>query len=421
MSPQEDVRTKRIVFFTLSLAIIVVLALRFFSLQIVSGEIYKKKSIENSVKIETKLPVRGNIYDRNGKLIADNRPAFSLYLVRSRTRPGTIKKLVTTLNLDEKDIRKKLKRAGYFQPVKVARHVKRVALTEFQENILDLPGLEWKIEPKRNYYYYNKCFSHILGTLGEIDDSELGKNSEYEPGDIVGKKGIEKALDVELRGKKGYQYIRVDAMGRSVEVVDPKNSALPHPGKDLYLTIDARLQMYADTLFEGKRGALVAIDTHNGELITLLSNPSYDLNIFTSTIDEKEWKKLITDENHPLYDRACQSLYPPGSTFKMVAAIAALNERIVSPDWKVTCPGYLKIGRKTVRCWKADGHGTLDMLGAIKNSCNVYFYSLGLKIGLDVWNKYRRLFLFGQKTGIELPNEKNGLVPSEAYYKNIYG
>jgi penicillin-binding protein 2 len=365
LGSQNDSRGKRFVFYTLTVLIVCILGVRFFSLQILSGEIYEKKSIENSVKIETKLPVRGNIYDRNGQLIADNRPAFSLYLVRARSKPETINETVSTLELDKDEVRQKVRKAGYFQPVKIARHLDKVTLTKFQENILDLAGLEWRVEPKRNYYNYNRCFSHILGTLGEIDENELDEHTVYESGDIVGKKGVEKALDLQLRGKKGYQYVKVDALGRAVEIVDPKRSALPYPGNDLFLIIDARLQSYADTLFEGKRGALVALDTRNGEIISLLSNPAYDLNIFTSTIDAQRWKELITDEDHPLYDRACQSLYPPGSTFKMVAAIAALNERIVSPSWKVNCPGYFRIGRKTVHCWKAEGHGTLDMENAI--------------------------------------------------------
>lgn len=411
---------KRLIFYLVCLFAILVLAIRFFSLQIIHGELYRQQSLENSIKIETKFPVRGNIYDRNGLLIADNRAAFSLYLVRARTAPRTIDFLSQLLKLDKEDIKKKLHRSGPFQPVKIARHVDQVTLTVLQENILDLPGLEWKIEPRR-HYVYNKAFAHVLGTLGEIDEGELSRNSHYEPGDIVGKKGVEKKLDRELRGEKGYEFVKVDAVGRVVEKITPEKSRLPYPGKDLYLTIDSRLQRYADSLFSDKRGALVAIDVRNGELLTLLSNPTYDLNIFTGPVDREIWQELVSDSLHPLYDRACQSTYPPGSTFKIVAAIAALNEGIISPSWSVHCPGYYRIGRKVVRCWRADGHGTLNLHDAIKNSCNVYFYRLGLEIGLDVWNEYSRLFSFGQKTGIELASEKEGLVPSESYYKKVYG
>ena len=411
---------KKNIFFLFCLLLVSILVIRFFSIQIVSGELYEKQSLENSIKIETKFPVRGNIYDRNGLLIADNRPAFSLYLVRARTKSKTIEFLNSVLGIDKSDIQKKLQQSGPFQPVKIARHVDQVILTNLQENILDLPGLEWKVEPKR-HYVYSKAFSHILGTLGEIDENELERNTEYEPGDIVGKKGIEKRLDHDLRGKKGYEFIKVDALGRVVEKVDQKKSSLPYPGKDLYLTIDSRLQKYADSLFVGKRGALVAIDVRNGEILTMLSNPNYDLNIFTGPVDSKIWNDLISDSLHPLYDRATQSTYPPGSTYKLVAAIAALNEHIITPQWSVNCPGYFRIGRRVVHCWNADGHGTLDLTGAIKNSCNVYFYKLGLEIGLDVWTKYSRLFGFGSKTNVELSNEKEGLVPSKSYYEKAFG
>jgi penicillin-binding protein 2 len=387
------------IFYLVSSLIVIVLAARFFSLQIISGELYQQQSLENSVKIETKFPVRGNIYDRNGKLIADNRPAFSVYLVRSRTNSQTIKFVSSILNIDKDEIQEKLKQGGPFQPVKIARHVNQVTLTTLQENILDLPGLEWKVEPKR-HYVYSRAFSHVLGTLGEIDEDELDKNSEYEPGDVV---------------------VKVDALGRVVEKVNQKKSSLPYPGKDLYLTIDSRLQKCADSLFAGYRGALVAIDVRNGEILTMLSNPNYDLNIFAGPVNSKIWNDLISDSLNPLYDRATQSTYPPGSTYKLVAAIAALNEHIITPRWSVNCPGYYKIGRRVVHCWKADGHGTLDLTGAIKNSCNVYFYRLGLEIGLDVWTKYSKLFGFGSQTKVELANEKEGLVPSKDYYERVYG
>lgn len=411
---------KQNIFYISSVLAVFILLARFFSIQIESGELYRQKSDENSIKIETKIPVRGNIYDRNGLLIADNRPAFSVYLIRSRTKPKTIEFVSKLLKISKEDILKKLRKGGPFQPVKIARNVDQIVLTTLQENILELPGVEWKIEPKR-HYFYNEAFSHVLGTLGEIDEKGLNNNKEYEPGDIVGKKGIEKSLDKELRGKKGYEFVKVDALGRVVEKIDQQENSLPYPGKDLYLSIDARLQEYADSLFGDKRGALVAIDVRNGEVLTLLSNPSYDLNIFTGPVDPTIWSELISDTLHPLYDRASQSTYPPGSTYKIVAAIAALNEGIISRWWSVNCPGYFRIGRSVVRCWKSDGHGTMDLVNAIKNSCNVYFYRLGLEIGIDVWSEYSNLFGFGHKTGIELNNEKRGLVPSEAFYKKAYG
>ena len=404
-----------LIFFTMA-----ILASRFYYLQIFQRDIYEQKSSKNSIRVITELPVRGNIYDRNGLLIADNRPSFSIYLIPGQTTSHTIQVVSRLFKLDKQKLRHRLRRAGRFQPVKIARAVDAQTLAYIQENVLDLPGIHWQVEPARHYLHKNG-FAHVLGTLGEINERELTIFKGYVLGDIVGKKGIERAMEKALRGQKGIRYVKVDAMGRVVEQLASENNRPPYPGKDLYLTIDARLQEYADTLFANKRGALVAIDVRNGEILTLLSRPDYDLNAFVGKIDPGIWQQLLADTTHPLYARAYQSAYPPGSTYKIVAAVAALNEHIISPEWKAFCPGYFRIGRRIVRCWNAKGHGSLNLVGAIKNSCNVYFYQLGLKIGIDIWNKYSLLFQFGKKTGVELTNENPGLVPSREYYDKIYG
>ncbi len=396
------------------------LALRFFDLQILQENLYREKSNEYIVKKETQIPVRGLIYDRNGTLIVDNRPSFSLYLIPAQTTPYTVEFLANSLNLTKEDIRKKFRRSRRFQPVKIARYVDYKTLTILQENRLFLPGLEWNVEPKRNYHF-DRSFAHVLGTLGEIGESELNRDSEYEPGDIVGKKGVEKALDKELRGQKGFRFLKVDALGRNAGELSSAKNSLPYPGRDLYLTIDSRLQQYADSLMEGKNGAFVAINVRNGEILTMVSKPDYDLRLFAEAIEPQIWSELMADTSKPLFDRATQATYPPGSTYKMVAAIAALNEDIVTPKWSVFCPGYYRIGRRTVRCWNADGHGEVNVQSAIKYSCNVYFYQLGLKIGIDQWTKYSKIFQFGKKTKIELKTEKPGLVPSKEYYDKVYG
>ena len=414
---------RRFVFQGIVSLALLLLAGGFYNLQILQGNIYRGKSEENSVKKETRIPVRGLIYDRNGELITDNRPSFSLYLVPAQTTPATISALSQILNIDEAQIKKNFRRARRFQPVKIARYVDMTTLIRLQENKLDLPGLEWKVEPKRNYNY-NRSFAHVLGTLGEIGEEELNKNPEYEPGDLVGKKGVEQALDDYLRGEKGYRYVRVDALGRTVGTIEniaSQKSANPLPGYDLYLTIDSRLQLFADSLFNQRSGALVAIDVRSGEILSMVSRPDYDLNLFAEAVEPEVWNELMADSLKPLFDRATQATYPPGSTYKMVAATAALNEGIITPQWSVYCPGYFRIGQRVVKCWKSDGHGEMNLLAAIRNSCNVYFYQLGLKIGINHWSHYSTLFRFGKKTGIELSTEKAGLVPSEAYYNRVYG
>lgn len=410
---------RRLVFYGLIAVGFTVLLGGFYNVQILQRDIYLDKSEQNSVKKETQVPARGLIYDRNGRLIADNRPSFSLYLVPAQTTPQTITTLSNLLELDEGQIKKNFKRARRFQAVKVARYVEPEVLTILQENKLNLPGLEWRVEPKRNYLFH-RSFAHVLGTLGEIGEEELSENPEYEPGDLVGKKGVEQALDKDLRGVKGYQFVKVNAMGRKIEPI-PGKSAPPNPGKDLYLAIDARLQLFADSLFQERRGTLIAIDVRNGEIITLLSKPDYDLDLFAEAVNPQVWSELMADSLKPLFDRSTQGLYPPGSTYKMVAAFAALNEGIVTPQWSVYCPGYFRIGQRVVRCWSGGGHGEMSMISAIRNSCNVYFYQLGLKIGIEHWTKYSTLFQFGKKTGIELLTEKAGLVPSKSYYDRVFG
>ncbi|MBN2364777.1 MAG: penicillin-binding protein 2 [Calditrichaeota bacterium] len=411
---------KKYVLYGTLTAIFLILALQFFNLQISQSSLYTEKSLENSVKMVTQFPVRGNIYDHDGRLIVDNRPAFSLYLIPVETTERTIQIVSDLIDIPAAEIRKELRKAGRFQPVKVMRQVDIEKLTWIQENITDLPGIEWKSEPKR-HYIRDSGLAHLLGTLGEIDEHELDAYPQLEPGDIVGKKALERTFDDEIRGSKGYRFVNVDAAGRVVGQVTNNKTIRPEPGKHLYLTIDFRLQAYADSLMEGKRGALIAMNTRTGGILTLLSKPDYDVSKLSGVISSEIWDHLLNDPHHPLYDRVCQSGYPPGSTYKLVAAIAALNEGIISPYRKMNCPGYFVIGRKTVRCWKAEGHGTLDLEGAIKNSCNVYFYQLGLLIGLDAWNKYSKLFHFGQRTGIELTNENPGLVPSTSYYNRVYG
>ena len=417
---KAEIEKKIIIFNSVVVLLFLLVGFGFYRLQISRSSFYFRKSLENSVKMITQMPVRGNIYDRNGKLLAGNRPAFSLYLVPNSTTSRTIHIVSGLSGRTEKEIRKQIRHSGRFQPVKIMRQVDLRTLTWIQENILDLPGVELKTEPRR-YYTRSSGIAHLLGTLGEVGESEIDKHDDLEPGDVVGKKAVEKAYDQSLRGSKGVKFVKVDALGREVEDLPGKRNLLPYPGKQLYLTIDLRLQSYADSLMESRRGALVALDTRTGEVLTMVSKPDYDPAYFAGIIPTDVWNSLINNPYHPLYDRASQSGYPPGSVFKLIAAIAALNEKIITPAWKANCPGYFKLGRRTIRCWNAKGHGTLDLIGAIKNSCNVYFYKLGLLIGIDAWTKYSRLFHFGEKTGIELTNENSGLVPSREYYDKKYG
>lgn len=417
----ENINNKNLFrFYVFSIVVLSIIYLfRFYQLQIKSFTKYEELAEVNAFKVVDLIPPRGDIFDREGNLIVTEQPAFSLYAIPALFDKETFHKLQKIIPLDSAEVWKKIGRIKHYKPIKIYRQLPDSALVYLLENKIFFKGIEVRVEPKRRYVS-DLNMSHILGTLGEATEKEA-KLFQVEEGDIIGKKGVERFYDKELRGEKGYKFVVVDAIGRIIKDNIPEKTVPPKPGEDLYLTIDYDLQKYGEELMQGKKGAIILIDVQNGEILTLVSAPGYDLNLFTGRIKPQEWQKLISDTTYPLYDRALQSLYPPGSTYKLVSALAALQEKIITTDWKRNCPGYFRLGRKIIKCWKKDGHGELDLLGAIENSCNVYFYQLGLKIGLDVWEKYSKLFRFGQLTGIDIYGEKRGLVPSNAYFNKIYG
>lgn len=392
---------------------------RFYQLQIKSFKKYEQISEGNAEQIIPLIPPRGDIFDREGNLLVTEQPAFSLFAIPALFTEKTYQELKKILPLDSEKVWKKIGRLKYYKPVKIFRQIPESSLIYILENEILFRGIDIQVEPRRRYRP-DVNMSHILGILGEATSADV-KEFNVEEGDIIGKKGVERTYDIELRGQKGYKFIVVDALGRVIRDNIPEKTVLPNPGKDLYLTIDLELQRYAELLMQNNRGAIVLLNVRNGEILTMVSSPGYDLSLFTGPIKNDVWASLIADSTFPLYDRALQSTYPPGSTYKIVTAIAALNENVIKPDWSVTCNGYFRLGRRTIKCWKSDGHGQLDLTGAIKNSCNVYFYQLGLKIGLDLWEKYSKMYRFGLPTGIDIYGEKGGLVPSVSYYNKLFG
>jgi len=302
----------------------------------------------------------------------------------------------------------------------VKKDLEYAVIAELEERRLDLPGVLVEVESKR--FYPEGVYSpHIFGYVGEVDKDQAEKNSDLEAGELIGKKGLERKYDTSLRGTKGVYFTRVDAEGRDLGIINPDRNIEAISGHDLYLTIDYSFQQFAESLMVDKRGAIVALDPRNGKVLVFVSKPDYDPRLLSGKISEEVWSKLQSDTAHPLYSRGIQSVYPPGSTYKIVAAIAALQEGIITPKFTAYCPGYFKLGRKTIHCWNAKGHGNIKLREAIISSCNVFFYQLGLKIGIEIWAKYSKLFLFGNPTGIDLPNESRGLVPTYDYYIKKYG
>ena len=411
---------RKLVFAILTVLIFFFILAGFLRLQVINKEQYVQKSLDNSIRKIQLYPVRGLILDKNNKILVDNRSSFSIAVIPKVISKKHLKEICEFLQVDEAEVNDKIQRQYGFRPIIIARDVPNETVISIEERRLDLPGVLTMITSKR-YYPEDVNSPHIFGTIGEINRAEQIVNPEYDPGDMIGKNGLERSYEKDLRGTKGSQYLLVDASGRELGNYDQHRNIPPIHGNDLFLALDYTQQQFAESLMTGMRGALVALDVRNGRVLALVSHPDYDPRLLTGKIDPEIWNQLLNDESHPLYSRAIQSGYPPGSTYKIVAASAALQEKIIDKHWTAFCPGYFKLGRKTIHCWKASGHGKLDLQGAIKNSCNVYFYQLGLKIGLETWAKYSKMYGFGAQTGIDLPNENAGLVPTVEYFNQIYG
>ena len=397
-----------------------VLFIGFFKIQVSGGEKYYEMSLDNSVRQLTQYPVRGTIRDVNGNILVDDRPSFFVSVIPRQMTSGIIDTLASIIDEQPDYIKEKIRGRSTYRPVFIKKDLEYRIISELEERRLDLPGVLVSVESKR--FYPEGVYSpHIFGYVGEVDKSEAEKNRSIEAGELIGKKGLEREYDTYLRGTKGMYFSRVDAEGRDLGIINPDRNIEASPGDDLYLTIDYSFQQFAESLMVDNRGSIVALDPRDGRVIAFVSKPDYDPRLLSGRISSEVWSKLQSDTSHPLYSRGIQSVYPPGSTYKLVAAIAALEEKIITPQWTAYCPGYYKLGRKTIHCWREKGHGNVNLLQAIKGSCNVYFYQLGLKIGIDVWAKYSKMLYFGQKTGIDLPNESSGLVPTLDYYIKKYG
>lgn len=421
-----DLEKKRVFYSIITLSLFLILFARFAQLQIYNWDKYFRESERNRIREIITEPPRGLILDRNGEVLVDNRPAYSVSVV-----PYEILKSDTSLYLlssiihqEPIELIKKIKRAkgGNFTPVKLKRQVGFRALSEIEEHRLDLPGVLYRIESKRLYPAGVRA-SHLFGYLGEITFEELleKKDQEYRMGDLVGKQGIELQYEKYLRGESGVQYVEVDALGREVRDLPELAGKSPVPGKNLYLTIEAEIQRYLEREMADKRGAAVVLDPRNGEVLALVSKPDYNPEIFSNPLTPEIWNHLINQEDHPLYNRACQSVYPPGSTFKLVLAAAGLETGIIDPTRKIVCSGYYRLGRRNFDCWKKGGHGEVNFAEAVEQSCNVYFYTMSLEVGLDNWSKFSNLFHFGKLTHLDLPNESAGLVPNKEFFDNRYG
>ena len=398
------------------LLVVALLGLRLWHLQIREGPYYRDLSENNRTRLVLLEPARGLIYDRHGVLLANNVPSFSLYVTLEdvKDREALIQQLTDLLGLDPALIRKKLGGKGSkLLPRKIKDRLTLRDATVIESHRLDLPGVMIQVESQRNYPG-GVTAAHLLGYVGEISAEQLEKPefADLHQGSIVGQYGVEKSFDRHVRGQAGQKSVEVDALGHEKKAAVVEK---PQAGNDLYLTIDVRLQKVAEDLLGDESGAIVALDPTNGDILAMASRPAFDPNVLSRELTAKQWVEIVQDEGRPLNNRASQGQYPPGSTFKVPMAVAALESKTMSPSSTVHCNGGYQFGRRLYHDWKAGGHGSVDLHTALVHSCDVYFYTVGQRMGIDVMAEFGKEFGLGQVTGIELPSERQGIMPSSAW------
>ncbi len=398
------------------LLVVALLGLQLWNLQIREGPYYRDLSVNNRTRSVIMEPARGLIYDRNGVLLANNVPSFTLYvsLEDVKDRELLIGQISSLLGLDEALVRKKLTARGSKQlPRKVKDRLTLREATLIESHRVDLPGVMVQVESQRNYPG-GVTASHLLGYVGEVSSEQLEKPeyADLHQGSIVGQYGVEKFFDRLVRGQAGQKSIEVDAIGHEKRTVVVEQ---PHAGDDLYLTIDARLQKVAENLLGEETGAIVALDPRTGDVLAMASRPGFDPNILSRELTPKQWAEIVQDEGRPLNNRASQGQYPPGSVFKVMMAAAALESKTVTPSTTIHCNGGYQFGRRLYHDWKAGGHGSVDLRHALVQSCDVYFYTVGQRMGIETIASFAHQFGLGEETGIELPSERIGIIPSEAW------
>jgi len=423
---------------TLTIAVVGIFALvllRLFVLQVLEGSRYRELSEENRIRVEVLTAPRGEIRDRKGRLLADCVPSFTVTLdpfdkayARAPARmDSTLRALGPILGADPAELRDKIQRERKisFLPIRLKRNVDIKTVAFVSEHRDRLPGVQVESEPLRRYPL-GLIGSHLLGYVGEISDKELADPAygDYLSGDLIGRMGIERRYEKLLRGQDGKRFVEVNALGRKGDFLGEKHPVLPKRGTDLTLTIDLDIQRAAEDAFEpGARGAVVALDPRTGEVLALASKPNYDPNEFSNGITQERWDELSGGGNYPLFNRAIQAAYPPGSTLKPFTALAGLEAGAITAGtyFAQTCTGEFRFGSRLFGCWKHDGHGSLAVHDAIVRSCDVYFYQLGLRIGLDRLAAFMSKLDLSERTGIDLPQERRGLFPDQNWYDKHFG
>lgn len=441
---------KRLIFTGyLVIVVAVILILRLYFLQVMSGDVYAEVAAQNITRVRSTAAPRGNIYDRNGKLLVESIPSVAVavdpYTVLKRD--DVLTTLSYKLGISYFDLKNKLEntKTTYIDRVIIKQNIDKETMIYLKENSQNLPGVE-TVNVFLRKYDYGYLASHILGYTGEINEEKLKqqKSSDYEGGDQIGLTGVEEQYESVLRGIKGKIVYEVDPLGRPTNIVEQTNYV---PGNDLYLTIDIELQRYVEeTLnnqlqsirqkkipktndyYKASSGSVVVLDAKTGEILAMASNPTYDPSVFTGGISSSDWQRLNDPVNNfPLNNRAIMGA-PPGSVFKLVTAYAGLSEGVINQNSIITCSGtWYGLGNDYPKfCWNRGGHGSLNILGALQNSCDIYFYETALRLYLknknqdELLQKYAKLLGFGSQTGVDLPNESAGVIPDKAWKKEYF-
>lgn len=410
-------------------AVFVLFALRLFQLQVLEGEELNMRSERNFVRTVRVEAPRGDILDRDGRVLATTRPAFGVEVIPSELHHSDTVFAVLGKLLDDDPARLEAKVGTpsgrlRFQPARIAGDLDFEHLARVETHRYALPGVITDVRPRRAYVD-GEMAAHVLGTLGEVTKAQLGTRAfaGYRPGDVVGTSGVEALLESSLHGRPGGRNVVVDVTGREVELLD---EVRPVRGGTAVLSLDSDLQRAA---FQALRdagaetapaGAVVALDVRTGDVLALVSYPTYDPNDFAGSIDPETWQKLRDDPWKPLSNRAVAGQYPPGSTYKALMAAAALQEGVITTRDRFFCPGYYRLGRRTYRCWKHAGHGWVDVYQALKESCDVFFYNVGLRLGIDRMAEYARGFGLGALTGSPFRQERPGLVPTAEWKRHRF-
>ena len=409
---------------------------RLWYLQVYKGSEFYEYSLRNLLRKEAVLAPRGMMFSRNNELMVNNIPRFDAVVIPQylKDRERTLKKLAiileTTVPKIKKIMKKNISQARYL-PVIIKKNISHREVAIIETESRKMPGVRVVTFISREYKD-KEVGGHLLGYISEISQKQLPKyrkrdNYDYRLGDYIGHTGLEEQLDLILRGRDGYQFMQVDALGRMKKSL-PTTGLLGEvknkksiPGNNIKLSIDRDLQLSAYKALEGKVGSAVAVDVNTGEILSMVSRPGFDPSRFSRTLSKTYWESLVKNDKNPLRDRVIQEHYAPGSTFKVITAIAALEEGIINEKTEVKCPGFFRLGRRKFHCWKRFGHGNVDLIKSLRESCDVYYYKIGTQLDIDVLAKYARMFGLGNKTGIELPRETTGLIPTREWKKKRDG